>query len=56
MRNCFNHTKMSGAFALISMDRSSSLLSVFEISGKESIKKDGMERDFIFIKPRYIPI
>ena len=49
MRSCFNHTKMSDVFALISMHRSSSLQSVSEILGKESIKKEGMERDFIFI-------
>jgi hypothetical protein len=48
MRNCVNHTKISDAAARISILRSSSLLSVFEISGKESIKKEGMDRDFIF--------
>jgi len=49
MRNCFSHTKMSGAFARTSIHRSSSLQSVSGIPGKESIEKHGMEADFITV-------
>jgi hypothetical protein len=40
---------MSDASARISIYRSSSLQSAFSILGKESTKKQGIERDFIIV-------
>ena len=51
MRNCFNQTKISDGSACISILRISSLQSLFEISGKLSIKKRGLERDFLTVLP-----
>ncbi len=43
MRNCLNHTKMSDGLASTSILRSSTLQSVSDIPGKESIIKQGTE-------------